>query len=87
MMTQATTTPPNLQAEYQHRVAWKAAVMGAFNVLVVVLAVRLILLVAVCGAISLAWLALQNPDPLRLGALGIYCAAVVIPTVWLSVYR
>lgn len=70
-----------------HRAAWKAAVMGALNVLVQVLAVRMILLVAVVGGIFLTWLALQAPDPYRLGALAIYCAAVVVPTVWIASNR
>jgi hypothetical protein len=82
--TTATTTPASFQQEFQHRAAWKAGVMGAFNVLAVVLAVRLILLVAVGGAIGLAWLALQQPDPYRLGALAIYCAVVVLPTIYLA---
>jgi hypothetical protein len=86
-MISQTTTPPNLQAEFQHRVAWKAGVLGALNMMATVLAVRLILLIAVGGAISLTWLALQQPDLIRLAVLGVYCAAVVIPTVWLSVYR
>ncbi|HEX3523223.1 MAG TPA: hypothetical protein VHT52_14180 [Stellaceae bacterium] len=87
MISQTTTTPPNLQAEFQHRVAWKAGVMGAFNVLATVLAVRLALLIAIGGAITLTWLALQSPDLVRLAILGVYCGAVVIPTTWLACYR
>lgn len=58
--------------------------MGAFNALALVIAARLILLVAVGGAIGLTYLALLNPDPYRLGALAIYTVAVVMPTVWLA---
>ena len=58
--------------------------MGALNVLVTVLAARLIVLVAVVGGIWLTWGGLANPDPMRLGSLAIYCAAVVIPTVYLA---
>lgn len=58
--------------------------MGALNLLAVVLAVRLILLIAVVGAIYLTVVAIGAPDPYRLAALGIYCLVVVGPTVWLS---
>lgn len=58
--------------------------LGSINVLTQVLAVRLIVLVAVGGGIALTWLALGEPDPMRLGALGIYTVAVVIPCVWLA---
>lgn len=58
--------------------------MGALNVAVTVLSVRLVVLVAVAGGIGLTWLALQEPDPLRLGALAIYTVAVVIPCIWLA---
>lgn len=61
--------------------------LGALNVVTAVLAVRLILLVCVCGAIALAYLALMQPDPYRLGALAIYAVAVVLPLVWLSSRR
>jgi hypothetical protein len=88
--TSAATTPtpqPDPRAfaqELLDRAAWKQSVLGAINVLTAVLAVRLIVLVSVSGGIGLTWLALQEPDPMRLGALAIYCAAVVIPVVWLS---
>ena len=73
-------TPPNL-------LAWKHGVIGAINALAIVLAVRLILLVSVCGAISLAYLALVSADVYRLGALAIYACVVVVPLVWLSARR
>jgi hypothetical protein len=89
MTTTTIATPPNpaLTQEFLHRSAWKAGVMGALNVVTAVLAVRLILLVCVCGAIALAYLALMQPDPYRLGALAIYAVAVVLPLVWLSSRR
>jgi hypothetical protein len=59
-------------------------VIGAFNVLTLVLAVRLTLLVAVSGGIALAYLAVQSADPYRLGALLIYSLGVVGPVVWLA---
>lgn len=49
-----------------------------------VLSARLIVLVGVGGGIALTWLALQEPDLMRLGALGIYAIAVVMPCVWLA---
>jgi hypothetical protein len=57
--------------------------MGALNVLTVVLACRLILLVSVCGASFLAWMALAQPDPYRLATLGVYGVLVVLPMTWL----
>jgi hypothetical protein len=83
----ATTTPSNLQTEYVARAAWKQGLIGALNALSVILAVRLTLLVAVCGAIALAYLALQQADPYRLAALGIYAAVVCVPLVWLAARR
>ena len=82
------TTPPMTAGqqlrELESRAAWKAGAIGALNVMTSLLAVRVVLLVSVAGAIALTWLALQVPDPLRLGALGIYCALVAVPTVWLA---
>jgi hypothetical protein len=85
-----TETPPNPVSqtpEFASRSAWKAGVLGAVNVLALVLAVRVILLVAVIGAISLALIAIRDPDPWRLGAMGIYALAVVVPIIWLSSRR
>jgi hypothetical protein len=73
--------------EYQHRAAWKAGVMGALNLLAIVLAVRLVLLVAVVGALWLAKIALDVPQPVQQAALimlAVYCVTVVLPMVWLS---
>lgn len=65
-----------------------AGVMGALNVLTVVLAVRLTLLVSVCGAAGLAYLVLAGaPDPYRLGVLIAYSAIVVVPLIWLAARR
>ena len=73
-----TQTPPNLAetgvafGELVSRAAWRQGVLGALNLAVTILAVRLIVLVAVAGGIALTWLALQEPDPMRLGTLAIY---------------
>lgn len=76
-----------MQPELMHRAAWKASVLGSLNVIFAVLSVRLIVLVAVCGGIGLSLQALQNPDPFRLGALGIYALFVVCPCIWLASRR
>lgn len=84
-MTQRTTQPDvNLPKEYVARSAWKQSVLGTLNVAFLVLAVRLILLLAVLGAVALTWLALAAPDPLRMAAVGLYTVTVVIPLIWLS---
>jgi hypothetical protein len=62
-------------------------VLGALNLLIVVTATRIMVLVAVVGAIVLTSVALDGPDPWRLVALAIYTIAVVIPVVWLSSRR
>jgi len=87
LISSASATTTNTPIEQIHRAAWKAGVLGALNVIVLVTAVRLILLVSVCGAIALAFLALQQPDPYRLGTLTIYTLLVVGPVVWLSSRR
>ena len=73
--------------EYMTRAAWRSGVLGAVNVLLIVLAVRLVLLVAVIGALWLAKLALDVPQPVQQAALimlAVYCVTVVLPMVWLS---
>ena len=86
MISRTTATPQisQQQQEYIHRSAWKASVLGAINVLILVTAVRIIVLVAVGGGIVLALSALSAPDPWRLGVLAIYALAVVVPVVWLA---
>lgn len=94
--TTTAQTPPKptaQQAEYIHRAAWKAGVLGAINVLVAVVAVRLVLLVAVVGALVLARTALDvsSSAPVyqqaALVMLGVYCLTVVVPLVWLASRR
>lgn len=85
MISAATTTnpPPNLQPELMRRSAWRQQVLATLNVLIVIIAVRMILLVAVAGAIFLTYLALQSQDYFRIAVLAIYCAVVVVPVTWL----
>jgi hypothetical protein len=80
----ATTTSPTHHPEFVHRAVWKAGVMAAFNVLTAVLAVRLTLLVAVCGAIALAYLAVGSADTLKVAVLVAYSVLVVVPLVALA---
>lgn len=82
-----TTTTPPTPPEFIRRAAWQAGVLGALNAVSAVIAVRLILLVSVSGAIVLAYLALNQPDPYRLGALALYGSFVVLPVVWLASRR
>src|SRR5262245_59077088 len=82
-----TIPPPEIQVELQHRAAWRAGVLGAFNVAATILAVRIILLLGIAGALALAWVAIRDVEPLRLGALGLYMVGVVLPLVWLSSRR
>lgn len=83
----STTTPPKIEQEYVERKAWRQGVLGALNILAVVLAVRLVLLLATIGAFILALIAIRDPDPFRLGALVIYSVGIVIPCIWLSSRR
>jgi len=73
-----------LPAEYIHRAAWKAGILGALNVLIMITAARMIVLVAVSGGIGLTMIALGAPDPWRLGALAIYSIAIVVPVIYLA---
>lgn len=85
--TSSTPTTTDLNAELLTRYAWRQSVLGSLNVISQILAVRLVLLVAVAGAVFLSYLALAQGDVLRLGALAIYCAGVVAPIVVLSYRR
>lgn len=76
-----------IPTEYVHRAAWKAGVIGSLNLISALLAVRLILLVAVCGAAALSYLVLQQADVYRLGVLGLYAGLVVLPLIWLAARR
>lgn len=79
-----TRTPPELTQELMARAAWRQGVIGSLNVAAMVLGVRLTLLVAILGAISLTWLALQQQEMTRLIALGIYVVGTIPAVVWLA---
>ena len=82
--TQSTASSTAIRPE---NLAYRAAVIGAVNVLLRVLAVRVILLVTLTGSIALTGLCLQNPDPYRLAALAIYCCSAVVPMILMSLRR
>ena len=85
--TATPTNPPPVSHEIGDRLAWRAGLLGALNIVAAVLAARLILLVAVIGAIVLAYIVIVTPDPWRLGALAIYAFTVVIPSIWLASHK
>lgn len=58
--------------------------LGALTVATRILAARAILMLAVLGAIVLAYMALSQSDWLRLAALGTYLVGGVLPLVWLA---
>lgn len=81
--TKPTTLPPNQQFELMQRAAWRAGVMGSLNALALVLAARLIVLVAVAGAIALTFSALGHPDSWNTQVvLGVYTSGAVLVS-WL----
>lgn len=82
--TPTRSLPPDLHQELLSRAAWRQGVIGGLNVAVQILAARLILLLATCGAFALSWLAIQSAQPLQLGAVGLYLAGVILPLVWLA---
>lgn len=58
--------------------------IASVNVASAILAARLIVLIAVVGAIVLTWAALGDPNPWRLALVGAYGLLVVAPCVWLA---
>ena len=82
--TPTQTTPPDLAREALTRAAWRSGVLGALNLAARVLAVRMILLLAVLGAVFLARVTLADPQNQQIAVLGIYCALVVVPLIWLG---
>src|SRR6516165_7738102 len=80
-----TTSPTTTTAPTPRDLSYIAGVMGVINGLALVLSARLVVLVAVGGAIALSWVALGRPDQWNtLIALAVYCVTVVGPCVWLA---
>lgn len=73
-----------MATESTERRVWRAGFIGAMNAVGMVLGARLVVLVSVCGAIGLTYIALQNPNQYQLIALGIYVAGAIPATVWLA---
>lgn len=76
-----------MDEEVEHRAAWKAGMLGAINVLAAVLAARWTAMMAVAGSILLSLEVMPQPDPYKLGLLGIYCLLVVGPCIWMASRR
>lgn|SRR5215472_2730892 len=83
--TSATASPTRIDAdELISRAAWQQGLLGALATINRVLAARAILMIAVLGAIGLAYEAVSESDILRLIALAVYLVAGLGPLVWLS---
>jgi hypothetical protein len=78
------TWPSTYRATRTHDSVWRQGIIASLNVAALVLSARLILMIAVFGAIGLTWLALQTESPTRLAAVGLYTVTVILPLVWLS---
>ena len=76
----ATPDPARLQAT----LARQAAVFGALQAMALIISVRLLLLLVLVGALTLAVMAMPSPTLLHLAVLAAYCILVVIPMVWLE---
>lgn len=77
--TSAPTPSQQFQQEFMHRSVWKAALLGNLNALALVLAARLIVLVAIGGAIALTWAALGHSDSLSTQVvLAVYTSCAVL---------
>ncbi len=61
--------------------------MAVMTAIAAILAVRMLLLLSVTGAFVLALLAIQNPDPYRLGVTVIFGIIVVGPITYLHLMK
>lgn len=77
-------SPTSTATQAQTVFARQAAISGVLQAMALVLAVRLMLLLVLAGAMALAIMAMNDPQPLKLGALGLYAVLVVLPVVWLE---
>ena len=85
MAEQQTTTTPTSVTPTPRDQSYLAGVMGAVNILALVLSARLIVLIAIAGAIWLTYLALDRPDQWNtLAALAAYLLGAVVPAVFLA---
>jgi len=60
------------------------SMVGTFQAIGMILAVRVILLLSVCGAFSLAIIAMQSQTNQAIGILVSFVALTVLPLVWLD---
>ena len=85
MVTPTSATTPAYPAPAE--LSYVAGILGVVNGLALVLSARLIVLVAVAGAIGLTYLALGRSDQWNvLILLGTYLVGCVVPAVWLAAY-
>lgn len=63
---------------------WRHALLGTLQAAVLVVSARGLLLLGALGAFALAWVALSDPQPLRLAAAATYDLLVFLPAVWLA---
>ena len=76
---------PRSRSDFQTQVlATMTALMGTIGSL---LAARLIMLLSTMGAFVLAYLTIQNPDPMRLAACLVYDIFVMGPLVYLTIRK
>jgi hypothetical protein len=61
-----------------------AGVRGGLTVVAMVLAARFIALLAILGAFVVTLVVLQEPDPFRLTAVGLYCVFAGFLSAWLT---
>lgn len=72
------------QAQLQRHVQILRAMQATFRVMALLLAIRLLLLLAVAGSIALAVMAMLLQTPLALGTLAAYCVLGLGPLVYLE---
>lgn len=59
-------------------------ISAIMRTIAMILAVRLLLLLTLLGAVALALMAMTNPNPMTMAVLAIYCVLAVLPMVWLE---
>jgi hypothetical protein len=62
-------------------------ILHAMNAIGAILLVRVVLAIAVLGAVYLCWTAFPNPSQSAIWMLAVYGATVMAPLVWLSTQR
>lgn len=79
-------TPPP-EAPVIQRVGIPEAMVSVFSALAFALSARLLLLLALLGAFTLAFLAMRSQTPISVGILVSYCLLVIAPLIYLETQR